>query len=181
MRPLIGIPCHSNLRRPRHLSRFCVLQTYCRALQEVGAAPILVPLLSDDQAVIDICRRLDGLLLAGGGDIAPRHFGQVRTARLVGVDPPQDRVELLLTRYAVNNDQPVLGICRGVQVLNVALRGTLYQDIPTHVPHALRHDFRPEHPPEYLGHDVTVQSGTLLSSIVMASSKGSKRRTSALC
>ena len=166
MRPLIGIPCHSNLRRPGHLSRFCVLQTYCRALQATGAAPVLVPLLGDDEAMIDICRRLDGLFLAGGGDIAPRHYGQVRSARLVSVDPPQDRVELLLTRFAMNSDQPILGICRGIQVLNVAQGGTLYQDIPTDIQPALRHDFRPEHPPEYLGHDVTVQSGTLLSSIV---------------
>lgn len=115
MHPLIGIPCHSNHPRPRHLSRFCVLQTYCRALQATGAAPVLAPLLSDDEAVIDVCRRLDGLLLAGGGDIAPRHYGQVRSARLVSVDLPQDRVQLLLTRYAVNSNQPILGICRGLQ------------------------------------------------------------------
>jgi len=165
MRPLIGVPCHTNRRHPRHLSRFCMLQTYCRALEAVGGAPVLIPLLHDD-ALADICRQLDGLFLAGGGDIAPRHFGQVRSARLVRVDPPRDQAELLLIHHAMNSDLPIFGICRGLQALNVALGGTLFQDIAAEIPHALRHNFHPDHPPTHLGHDVLVKDGTHLSSIV---------------
>lgn len=168
MRPLIGVPCHSNRRRLRHQSRFCALQRYCHALEVTGGAPILVPLLHDDEALVEICEKLDGLLLAGGGDIAPHRYGQVRSAHLVSVDPPRDRVELLLARHAVNRDLPTLGICRGLQMLNVALGGTLYQDISTQIPDALRHNFHPEYPPTYLGHDVVVERGTRLASIVGA-------------
>ncbi len=166
MRPLIGIPCHSNRRRPKYLSRFCVRQTYCRVLRAVGGAPILIPLLEDDETLLDVCERLDGLLLAGGGDIKPQRFGQTRLAKLKSVDPPRDRVELLLVRRAVDDGLPVLAICRGLQVLNVALGGTLYQDISMQVPNALRHDFHPDHPRNYLGHDVLVRPGTRLADVV---------------
>ncbi|MBC7260925.1 MAG: gamma-glutamyl-gamma-aminobutyrate hydrolase family protein [Chloroflexi bacterium] len=164
MRPLIGIPCQGNLRSAYR--RFCVGQSYCRALEMAGGAPVLIPLLSDVQALWDIYQRLDGLLLAGGGDIAPHHFGQARTAKVRYVDPPRDRVEMLLVRRAVEDNLPVLAICRGIQVLNVALGGTLYQDIPTQIPHALRHNFHPDHPRNYLGHEVEVQPGTRLAGIL---------------
>jgi len=167
MRPLIGIPCQGNLRSAYR--RFCVGQSYCRALEMAGGAPVLIPLLSDEQALWDIYQRLDGLLLAGGGDIAPHHFGQVRTAKVSYVDPPRDRVEMLLVRRAVADDLPVLAICRGIQVLNVALGGTLYQDIPSQIPHALRHNFHPDHPRNFLGHEVVVQDETRLAHILGAS------------
>nr|MBC7244687.1 gamma-glutamyl-gamma-aminobutyrate hydrolase family protein [Chloroflexota bacterium] len=164
MRPLIGIPCQGNLRS--NYRRFCVGQSYCRALEAVGGAPVLIPLLDDEEALLDIYQRLDGLLLAGGGDIAPRHFGQERLARLGNIDPPRDRVELLLVRWAVEDDLPLLAICRGIQVLNVALGGTLYQDIPSQIPHALRHNFHPEHPRNHLGHEIVVKEGTRLAGIL---------------
>jgi len=168
MCPLIGIPCHTNKRSPQHLSRFCVRQAYCHVLHEAGGAPILIPLLQDDEALLDIYKRLDGLLLAGGGDISPQHFGQSRAAQLTSVDPPRDRVELLLSRRAVHDDMPLLAICRGLQLLNVALGGTLYQDIPTQIPHALRHNFYPDYPRDYLGHDVLLKPDTLLADVVGA-------------
>jgi putative glutamine amidotransferase len=166
MRPLIGIPCQGNLRSAYR--RFCVGQSYCRALEMAGGAPVLIPLLSDEQALWDIYQRLDGLLLAGGGDIAPHHFGQVRTAKVSYVDPPRDRVEMLLVRRAVADDLPVLAICRGIQVLNVALGGTLYQDIPSQIPHALRHNFHPDHARNHLGHEVEIKGGTRLADILGA-------------
>jgi len=168
MRPLIGIPCQGNLRSKYR--RFCVGQSYCQALHVAGGAPVLIPLLDDDEAVLDIYERLDGLLLAGGGDLEPHHFGQVRLAKLGSVDPPRDRAELLLTRRAMNDDLPVLAICRGIQVLNVALGGTLYQDIPTQIPQALRHNFHPDYPRNYLGHEVLVKQGTRLADILGAGS-----------
>lgn len=164
MRPLIGIPCQGNLRTVYR--RFCVGQSYCHALEMAGGAPVLIPLLNDEQALMDIYQRLDGLLLAGGGDIAPHHFRQVRMAKISYVDPPRDRVEMLLVRRAVEDDLPVLAICRGIQVLNVALGGTLYQDIPSQIPHALRHNFHPDHPRNHLGHKVEVKQGTRLADIL---------------
>ena len=168
MRPLIGIPCAGNLRSRTSYRRFAVGQSYCRALQMAGGAPILIPLLDDEQALAGIYQQLDGLLLAGGGDIEAHHFGQKRLAKLSGMDRPRDRAELWLTRRAFEDDLPVLGICRGVQMLTVALGGTLVQDIPAQVPGALRHNFHPDHPRNYLGHEVVVEHGTRLADILSA-------------
>jgi putative glutamine amidotransferase len=170
MRPLIGIPCEGNLRSKR--LRFSIFQSYCRALFTVGCVPVLLPLPDDEEALLDVYERLDGLLLAGGGDILPRHFGETRSARLRGVDRPRDRAELLLASHAVSDDKPLLAICRGIQILNVALGGTLYQDIHAEIPQALRHDFAPEHPRNYLGHEVWVRPGSRLADILGAEHLG---------
>ena len=168
MQPLIGIPCAGNVRSHTNYRRFAVGQSYCRALALAGGAPILIPLLEDGRALQAIYDRLDGLLLAGGGDIEPRHFGQKRLARLGSVDRPRDQSELWLTRRAFDDDLPVLAICRGVQMLAVALGGTLVQDISAQVPSALRHDFHGGHPRNYLGHEVIVEHGTRLADILGA-------------
>jgi len=81
-------------------------------------------------------------------------------------------VELLLARRAVSDDLPLLAICRGHQVLNVALGGTLYQDIVTQIPRALRHNFHPEYPYNHLGHEVRIEPGTHLSDILGAGRLG---------
>lgn len=166
MRPLIGIPCAGNVRSRTGYCRYVVGQIYCRALEIAGGAVVLVPLLENEQALFDIYQRLDGLLLAGGGDVAPHHFGQKRMARLSSVDTARDRVELLLTRRAFDDGLPLLAICRGVQMLNVALGGTLFQDIPAQIPGALRHNFHPDHPRNYLGHEVEIERGTRLADIL---------------
>ena len=166
MRPLIGIPCSGNVRSHTHYRRFAVGQSYCRALELAGAAPIVIPLLDDEGALLDIYGRLDGLLLAGGGDIWPHHFGQQRLAKLGNVDRPRDRVELLLARQAFEDNLPMLAICRGIQMLAVALGGTLIQDIPTQIPGALRHDFHSGHPRNYLGHEIAVEHRTHLAQIL---------------
>jgi putative glutamine amidotransferase len=151
--------------------RFSAGQSYCRAVQVAGGTPVLLPLL-DDETVLDIYERLDGLLLVGGGDIAPRHFGEARSPGLKRVDLPRDRVELLLTRRAVEDGLPLLAICRGIQVLNVALGGTLFQDIGRQISQALRHDFAPGFPRNHLGHEVGVNPGTRLVEILRANRLG---------
>jgi putative glutamine amidotransferase len=163
VRPLIGIPCAGNLRS--QYRRYCVGKPYCHALEMAGGAPVLLPLL-DEGTLLDTYQRLDGLLLAGGGDIAPHNYGEMREAKLSSVDPPRDRVELRLTRRAVGDDLPLLAICRGLQVLNVALGGTLYQHIPSDLPDALQHNFRFEHPRNYLGHEVWVTAGSGLADVL---------------
>lgn len=170
MRPLIGIPCEGNLRSTRR--RYSLGQRYVRALFTVGCAPILIPLLDDEKVLLDTYGRLDGVLLAGGGDIAPHYFGETRSTRLRSVDLPRDRAEMFLARQAVKDDLPLLAICRGIQIVNVALGGTLYQDIPAQIPQALRHDFNPEHPRNYLGHEVSVTPGTRLADILGAEPLG---------
>jgi putative glutamine amidotransferase len=164
MRPLIGIPCQGNLRSK--YARFCAGKAYCRALHVAGGAPVLLPLHDDHAALAEMLDRLDGLLLSGGGDILPRRFGEARMARLRSVDAPRDEMELWLARQAVESDLPMLAICRGIQVLNVALGGTLYQDIASQLPRALRHDYVGEYPRSRKGHVVHVEPDSQLGRIL---------------
>jgi putative glutamine amidotransferase len=164
MRPLIGIPCQGNLRS-KH-PRFCVGKRYCYALHAAGGAPVLLPLHDDHAALLEMVSRLDGLLLSGGGDVAPHRFGQTTLARLRSVDPERDEIELWLVRQALESDLPTLAICRGMQILNVALGGTLCQDIETQLPEALRHDFYAEYPRTHKGHGLHVAPASHLGRIL---------------
>jgi putative glutamine amidotransferase len=104
--------------------------------------------------------------LAGGVDIDPSCYGQEPHPSLGKVDPPRDRVELTLTRWALTDGRPILGICRGVQTLNVACGGTLWQDIGAQVPGALDHRNQPGDPYGRLTHSVSLESGSRLEKLM---------------
>jgi Predicted glutamine amidotransferases len=107
---------------------------------QAGGAPLLIPPLLDAATLRTIYERLDGVLLAGGGDIAPNHYGDQPHERLGTIDPPRDLTELRLARWAAAEGKPLLGICRGVQLINVALGGSLYQDIPSQIDTTIDHN-----------------------------------------
>ncbi|HEX6290841.1 MAG TPA: gamma-glutamyl-gamma-aminobutyrate hydrolase family protein [Herpetosiphonaceae bacterium] len=140
MKPLIGITCGTFRDRewcpPIHGHR----QTYVDSVVTAGGAPFLFPLVDDEATVRALYERLDGILLAGGCDVDPRYYGEEPIPELGPVDALRDRVEIWLARWAADEGKPVLGICRGMQVLNVALGGSLYQDIPTQLEPAFVHD-----------------------------------------
>lgn len=108
-------------------------RTYTAAVQRAGGEPAVIPPrpMSDDEAV-DLLRRFDGLVLVGGGDVDPAHYGQARHEHVYGVELTSDGLELALARAALTTNTPLLGICRGLQVLNVALGGTLHQHMSDH-------------------------------------------------
>lgn len=154
MKPLIGIPCRTLVAATGEV-RFGVLSTYTRAVDLAGGAPVLIPLQLGEDTLRGIFERLDGVLLAGGADIHPQEFGQERLPVCGDVDSARDAAELRLTRWTLAEDKPVFGICRGIQMLNVAAGGSLYQDIPSELPTAIAHDHhegdaynRPAHPVE---------------------------------
>ena len=123
--PLIGVSGSIDAQETRHF----ILRDYLRAVIAAGGAPVL---LSPDMdgAMLESClSRLDGLLLAGGNDVSPALFGQQPIEALGEVNPLRDAFETRLVRLAAQRGLPTLGICRGMQVLNVALGGTLYQDV----------------------------------------------------
>ena len=109
--------------------RFGINQSYVRALAAAGCAPVLIPLLDDDERLRAIYERLDGIVFPGGADVAPEEYGEQAIDNLNIIEAPRDRTELTLARWAYDDDLPTLGICRGQQVLNVALGGSLYQDL----------------------------------------------------
>ncbi|MBU1713196.1 MAG: gamma-glutamyl-gamma-aminobutyrate hydrolase family protein [Proteobacteria bacterium] len=112
---------------------------YSLALLDAGAAPLIIPAAQDESSLKRILSAVQGLLLSGGPDIHPRHYGEEPVAGLGDVDETLDRMELMAARLAFEKDIPVLGICRGIQVLNVALGGTLYQDISSQLPEGICH------------------------------------------
>ena len=164
--PLIGITAHHGYSGSDNETGIQAQQiSYLKAVAGAAGAPVLVPLDLDEGALQSIYDRLDGLVLPGGIDVSPDIYGEAPHEKLGRVDDALDRAELALARWAVGDHRPLLAICRGIQVLNVALGGTLYQDIPSQWPDALEHDrFRSRgYPPTDRAHDVSVESGSRLA------------------
>ena len=165
-RPLIGVTTQSLQAIdgiPEGLPNSVVMnQRYYHAVASAGAAPVLIPLLDDLDTLRAIYERTDGILIPGGVDMDPGTFGEKPHARLGRIDPARDRVELQLVKWAVEDRKPVLGLCRGLQVINVALGGTLYQDLDAEFPNAIKHDYFPTHgySRDHLAHDVAVEAGS---------------------
>src|SRR5262245_25173343 len=138
-RPIIGIPCAlypDSWFTPTNGNAV----SYLRAVEAAGGIPSLIHLTHDAEVLDAHYARCDALLFAGGEDIHPSFYGAAPHPLLGRPNPAQDEVEIALARRAVAERKPVLGICRGVQLLNVALGGTLYQDIPSELPGTLDHN-----------------------------------------
>jgi putative glutamine amidotransferase len=137
---------------------------YSQSVALAGGASILIPLELGERAWRSIYRRLDGLLLPGGVDVAPAYYGEEPHPRLGAVNGALDEAELVLTRWALEEDLPLLGICRGIQLINVAAGGSLYQDLAAQYPGASRHRYgSPQYPPEHRGHPVLIEPGSRLA------------------
>ncbi len=161
MRPLIGIPTRTYTDGA--IVRFAVGSTYTRALELAGGAPIAIPLQLSEETLRDIFTHLDGLLLAGGVDVHPGEFGEAVEPFCGEIDRARDVVELQLLRRAIDQKMPILGICRGIQMLNVAAGGSLYQDIGAQAPHALRHEHIHGEPYNRLTHSIEIDPPSRLA------------------
>ncbi|HLI25593.1 MAG TPA: gamma-glutamyl-gamma-aminobutyrate hydrolase family protein [Chloroflexota bacterium] len=171
-RPLIGITTGPLPPRPPYSAGLRQNRAYAQAIAAAGGLPVLLPLLDDAVVLRALYARLDGLLLPGGGDVAPERYGQVPRpdCAVEGVDAQLDRVELQLARWALDEGLPILGICRGQQVLNVAAGGTLLQDITREAPGSLVHR-RPEARRE-LVHPIAVAGDSRLAAVLGAVALG---------
>src|SRR5579859_7922603 len=123
MKPYIGIPCGTFHDRDWCPASYGHRQTYVDAIVAAGGIPLLLPPVADETILRAFYERIDGLLLAGGGDIDPQRYGEQPIPELGKVDVLRDEVEIPLSRWAVADGKPLLGICRGLQVLNVSLGG----------------------------------------------------------
>ncbi len=164
MRPLIGICCA--LERARwgvwDLQAHLLPRMYVDAVQRAGGAAVLAPpdpgWVADPDELLD---RIDALMLAGGADIDPAAYGAAPDPQTVGTVPERDAFELALTRRALERDTPLLGICRGMQLMNVAAGGTLIQHLPDSHGHSDHR--RVSGSFDGADHDVRLRAGSLVA------------------
>jgi putative glutamine amidotransferase len=134
-----------------------VQKSYTDAILNAGGLPVLIPSDIKESGWLALAERLDGILFTGGGDIAVEYFNGDQHQAVYGIEPARDAIEVGLTQAVVETARPFLGICRGLQVINVALGGTLYTHIPDQLENALTH--------EYPGDDGIPARTTLMHSV----------------
>ena len=136
----------------------CIAETYVQAVLDAGGAPVLIPVITDLKALTVLVSELDGLVMSGGGDINPLYLHEEPIPQLQDVDTLRDEYDLILLRLAANRQIPIMGICRGHQIMNVAFGGSVYQDIHSQANHALlKHSQTLAR--EYPSHTVTLEPG----------------------
>lgn len=168
-RPIIGVPTQ-NLQSiggvaPDFPPSWVMSHRYVQALTSVGAIPWLVPLIDDDATLRAMYEELDGVFLPGGADVDPASYDEERHSTCDRSDPARDRVELAFVRWAMRDRKPVLGVCRGLQIINLAAGGSLFQDLAALRPGSVKHDyfpFRDGFARDHLAHPVRVVEGTRL-------------------
>lgn len=162
--PIIGVTV-SRFTSAQGIPRQGVAEAYISALIQAGASPVMIPLSLPEGSLAGLTSLLDGVLFTGGGDIQPQRYGSQPHPLVGDVDHDRDRVEMRLFHDTLSAGLPFLGICRGIQLVNVALGGTLYEDILEQRPHAQRHQYAQEYPRDYLAHPVLLDGDSGLASI----------------
>ena len=165
--PLVALTTTSVAEGGAHQKpQILLYSAYIAALEPLGLAPALITPMHSARSVQALLEHCDGLVLSGGEDVDPRRYGEEPIPELGSVTPSRDEMEFTALGLAVEREIPILGICRGCQVLNVFFGGTLYQDLGTQLGSELRHE--QEGPWESRWHDVHVEGGTRLCEIVRA-------------
>ncbi len=162
MRPQIGLTVNEISRNGN--PGIFLGRDYIEAVYAAGGQSVVMPSTSDQAIIREWADRIDGLLLTGGEDIAPALYGEEPRQGMGDVSPLRDHFESRLLVYMIELNKPVVAICRGIQVLNAVMGGTLFQDLPREWPSSLQHDQKA--PRDHLAHAVKISKGTKLSHIV---------------
>jgi putative glutamine amidotransferase len=166
-RPLIGITAYDYYRSPMGWRYDVCYGRNAVAIEQAGGLPVLIPSNLTVESLREIYERLDGVLLPGGGDISPDRYNEEAQTKLYDVSENRDKTEISLMQWSVEDDVPIFGICRGIQVMNVAMQGSLVQDIPSSIETDLRHSIKvPDEPRSKILHDVHIVSDSRLASII---------------
>jgi putative glutamine amidotransferase len=160
-KPLIGITAPPG--KLEDLLKKSYMQAYIAAIETAGGIPRLLPLALLDTPTEEIMQDVDGLLLSGGGDVDPDRFGGSTHPTLEHVSRERDELEIRLFQHAIQKDVPIFGICRGCQMINVALGGTLYTDLPEQLGLAINHSTPDSFPKDHLMHTVCLQPEFFIS------------------
>jgi putative glutamine amidotransferase len=166
-RKIVGITCSSSPASPGENARQYLNTAYVVAILNAGGVPVIIPNIVNKELVESYLGSIDGLMLSGGVDVDPRYFGEEHHPQLGTVDALRDSTELALLKSALAQDMPIFGICRGIQTLNVALGGTLYQHLPDQAPSGIHHQQTDiKIPRDEFSHPIRIEEGSRLRSIV---------------
>jgi putative glutamine amidotransferase len=160
----IGITLHP-LTSPDRAELDLLASQIAASVVAAGGEPVMIPPDGDAATLYEQFASVDGLILSGGGDVDPARYGMTSIPAVGGVDAQRDQSELLLARWALAEGKPLFGICRGLQLLNVACGGVLYRDISEHAG-ALRHAYYPNYPHDYLAHTIAITPGSRLATLL---------------
>ncbi|MDX1417838.1 MAG: gamma-glutamyl-gamma-aminobutyrate hydrolase family protein [Candidatus Promineifilaceae bacterium] len=166
IRPIIGITTYRKYSQDTNRPLFGIMRDYVHAVTAGGGVPVLIPLGLAEEDLLLIVERLDGLLLPGGGDIEPEFYHGFFHEKLRGIDVDRDRVEIYVAQQATRLKKPFLAICRGHQILNVALGGTMWEDVASQYPNPIDHDFWGKGMRNHLQHPVDITPDSHLATIV---------------
>jgi putative glutamine amidotransferase len=165
-RPVIGISARSDrTTNPVELLTYSANQSYNRAVIGAGGAPVIVPLGMDEAGIRSAFEAVDAILIPGGGDVCPVLYGADTHQSVWGIDDARDQLEMALVQLALEHAKPLLAVCRGAQILNVATGGDLIQDIHTMVPGAQDHFYYPGYTRDYLAHTIEIDADSSLAAI----------------
>ena len=160
--PLIGITIGHNAANP---PVYELGAAYLQAVTKAGGIPLLLPTSLPHASLLSLFQQCSGLLLSGGRDVDPLRYQEQPDPRAKGIDNDRDEAEILLIETARANYIPILAICRGIQILNVAMGGSLYLDVMQDHPGAQKHDFYPNLPRDAYRHTIKLSSGNLFQTI----------------
>ena len=156
MKPVIGLVPLVDTQR----DSYWMLPGYMKGIQTAGGLPVMLPLEAAPEDLSDLSRHLDGFLFTGGQDVSPDMYHEEMQPFCGETCPERDRLERLLFAQALKEHKPVLGICRGIQLINVLMGGTLYQDLPRQHPSCIEHHGQP--PYDRPVHSIHIEKGTPL-------------------
>jgi len=163
--PLIGITAgHS--KNIHGLPIIHLLRTYVDSIISAGGVPVIIPSELSEEGWKLLYAKLDGVIFSGGADIDPKLFGEETHPAIQGVDNERDALEIPLMRHMAEDEKPFLAICRGFQVLNVALGGTLYTHVSDQIPKSLQHDTPDDLPRNSHAHEVQILENSRLAKIL---------------
>jgi putative glutamine amidotransferase len=163
-KPLIGLTT-TQTPQPSYPPIIGTNRPYADAVTAAGGIPMLIPNDLADDDLDMLLHRLDGILFTGGYDVDPTRYGHAPHPKVVGIDAERDRVEIHLVQRLVESGKPFFGICRGLQVINVALGGSLYEHLPEQLPGNV-HSENHARPRDFLAHSIEVVPGSRLAEIL---------------
>ena len=164
---IVGITCSTSAANGKSGARQTLNRAYVWAVERAGGVPIILPVTREPEVIARYLGMVDGLLLSGGVDVHPTHYGHEPHPELGDVDEDRDTTEMPLIRAALEQDVPMFAICRGIQALNVAMGGTLYQDLPSELASDIIHaQDRHDMPRHETSHAIAIEPYTHIADII---------------